>query len=260
MSLATQDIFSLKGNVALVTGASGVLGSQFARALSRAGAKVVLAARRIENMTGLAQSIRDEGGIASVVRLDVVEKSSIEKCFDLCESEMQGPVDIVVNNSGLATPSTLLEQNESDWDSVFGVNLTGAMLVAKEASKRLIKSEHTGSIINIASILGLRQGTGVSAYAASKAALIQLTKQQALEWARHGIRVNAIAPGYIETDLNREFFASDQGKALVKRIPMRRLGDQSELDGVLLLLASSAGKFMTGSVLTVDGGHLVSGL
>ena len=140
------------------------------------------------------------------------------------------------------------------------VNLDGARRVAVEAARRMVAEERTGAIVNIASILGLRQGTGVSAYATSKAALIQMTKSHALEWARHGIRVNALAPGYIETDINRDFFATDAGKSQIKRIPMRRLGHAQELDGALLLLASDAGSFITGSVLTVDGGHLLSPL
>lgn len=252
--------FSLAGRRALVTGASGVLGAQFAKTLAEAGAAVTLAARRIEPMQALQEQIEDAGGRACVVPLDLADTRTISTAFDAAENALGGPVDLVVNNSGIATPGLLLEQSDTDWATLMAVNLDGARRVAGEAARRLVAEGSAGSIVNVASILGLRQGSGVAAYATSKAALVQLTKQQALEWARHGIRVNALCPGYIETDLNRDFFVSDAGRAQIGRIPMRRLGKPSELDGALLLLASDAGSFMTGTELVADGGHLLSPL
>ena len=252
--------FSLTGRRALVTGASGALGARFAEMLSGAGAAVALAARRTEAMEPLKDRITAAGGRAEVISLDVVEADSVAAAFDAAKGALAGTIDIVINNSGIAEPGSALDQPDADWDRVMAVNLDGARRVAVEAARRMVAEERTGAIVNIASILGLRQGTGVSAYATSKAALIQMTKSHALEWARHGIRVNALAPGFIETDINRDFFATDAGKSQIKRIPMRRLGHAQELDGALLLLASDAGSFITGSVLTVDGGHLLSPL
>lgn len=252
--------FSLAGRRALVTGASGTLGARFAEVLAGAGAAVALAARRTDAMAALRDGIANRGGRAVVVALDVADRARVPGAFDEAEAALGGPVDVLVNNSGIAIPGAALDQPEEDWARVFAVNVDGARRMAAEAARRLVAAGMPGAIVNVASILGLRQGSGVTAYAASKAALIQLTRQQALEWARHGIRVNALAPGYIETDLNRDFFASDAGAAMVRRIPQRRLGAPEDLDGPLLLLASPAGAFMTGSVLVADGGHLVSAL
>lgn len=252
--------FALQGRRALVTGASGTLGARFVEVLAGAGASVALAGRRTDAMQGLRDRLVAEGRVARVVVLDLADPSTIPAAFDAAQAGLGGLVDIVVNNSGVATPGLILEQSEDDWAALMAVNLDGARRVATEAARRLIAEGSPGSIVNIASILGLRQGAGVAAYATSKAALIQLTKHQALEWARHGIRVNALCPGYIETDLNRDFFATDAGKAQIRRIPMRRLGRPEELDGALLLLASDAGSFITGTALVADGGHLVSPL
>jgi NAD(P)-dependent dehydrogenase (short-subunit alcohol dehydrogenase family) len=252
--------FSLAGKRALVTGASGALGARFAAVLAGAGASVTLAARRSGPMEALAAKITGQGGRAAVVQLDLADPATTAAAFDAAEAAFGGPVDIVVNNSGIASPGLLLEQSEADWAQLMAINLDGARRVATEAARRLVAVGEGGSFVNVASILGLRQGAGVAAYATSKAALVQLTKQQALEWARHGIRVNALCPGYVETDLNRDFFASEAGRAQVKRIPMRRLGHPAELDGALLLLASEAGSFITGTALVADGGHLVSAL
>ena len=251
--------FSLDGHVAIVTGASGTLGARFARTLAGAGAAVVLAARRTKPMDRLRAELERQGSRVAVAELDVTDAHSVAAAFDRAESAL-GPVDLVVNNSGIAEPASALEQSEADWARVFSVNVDGARRVSVEAARRLIAADRPGVIVNIASILGLRQGAGVTAYAASKAAMIQMTRQHALEWARHGIRVNALAPGYIETDLNREFFQSDAGQAMIRRIPQRRLGSPEELDGGLLLLSSRAGAFITGSVLVADGGHLVAPL
>ena len=249
-------LFSLTGRVALVTGASGALGGQFARVLAGAGASVVLAARRIAPMEALA----DDLPRARAVALDVTDPDSIARALGLAEDWAGAPVDLLVNNSGIALPAAALDQRDEDWARVMAVNLDGARRMSVAMAGRLVETARHGAIVNVASILGLRQGAGVSAYATSKAALIQLTRQHALEWARHGIRVNALAPGYVETDLNRDFFATEPGQAQIRRIPQRRLGQAAELAGPLLLLASGAGSFMTGSILVADGGHLLSPL
>lgn len=248
--------FRLDGRVALVTGASGALGAEFARTLAAAGARVVLAARRLAPMEALAAELNQ----AHVVALDVTEPTSVAEAVAAAEAQAGGPVEILINNSGIATPGAALAQSDEEWARVLSVNLDGARRMSVAVARRLVETGRKGAIVNVASILGLRQGSGVSAYATSKAALIQLTKQHALEWARHGIRVNALAPGYVETDLNRDFFATDAGQAMIRRIPQRRLGQAHELSGPLLLLASDAGGFMTGSVLVADGGHLLAPL
>jgi NAD(P)-dependent dehydrogenase (short-subunit alcohol dehydrogenase family) len=251
--------FSLDGRTALVTGASGALGARFAEVLAGAGAAIALAARRAGPMEALRARLEAQGARAAVVTMDVTDGRSVEAAVAAAE-EALGPVDIVINNSGVAEPAASLDQSDEEWDRVFAVNLDGARRVSIAAVRRLVAAKRPGAIVNVASILGLRQGAGVTAYAASKAALVQMTRQHALEWARFGIRVNALAPGYIETDLNRDFFATDAGMAQVRRITQRRLGRPEELDGSLLLLASEAGSFITGAVLVVDGGHLISPL
>ncbi|NYS23838.1 SDR family oxidoreductase [Rhodobacteraceae bacterium 2376] len=251
------DRFSLTGKVALVTGASGSLGARFAETLAGAGASVVLAARRTQAMEPLRERLAATG--AMVVALDVTDPKAVTNAFDAAEATL-GPVDILINNSGIAEPGAALDQSDADWARIFAVNLDGARRMAVEAARRMVARGQGGAVVNVASILGLRQGAGVSAYATTKAALIQMTQHHALEWARHGIRVNALAPGYIQTDLNRDYFAGPHGQAMIKRIPQRRLGQPQDLDGPLLLLASDAGRFMTGSVLVADGGHLTSPL
>lgn len=249
----------LTGKIALVTGASSGLGRHFAHVLARAGATVVVAARRIDALRALAEEIASSGQRAFPVALDVRDSRSVQQCVSAAVAEL-GPVDVLVNNSGVTTNDTLLDETEERWDAVLDTNLKGAFLVAAEVARHLRAASRGGSIINIASILGLRQAAQVASYATSKAGLVQLTKVMALEWARFGIRVNAIAPGYIETDLNRELWESPAGAALLKRIPQRRLGQPADLDGVLLLLSSDASNYMTGSIITIDGGHLVSTL
>jgi NAD(P)-dependent dehydrogenase (short-subunit alcohol dehydrogenase family) len=253
------DIFGLKARHALVTGASSGLGRHFASVLADAGAKVTVAARRVSALEQTVALIRDTGAQAQSVRMDVTNASSVEQGFAEAEAQF-GPVLILINNAGVTVSRAALDMTADDWTSVIDTNLKGAWVVAQHAGRRMIHQAVQGNIVNIASITGLRVAGGIAPYAISKAGVLQMTKALALEWARHGIRVNALAPGYIETELNDEFFSSEAGKALIRRIPQRRLGDASELDGPLLLLASDAGSYMTGSVIAVDGGHLVSGL
>jgi len=249
-------MFDLSGRTALVTGASSGLGRHFAALLARHGASVVIAARRVDALEALRDEIAGSGGSARVLALDVADGDAVHSAI----GGLGAAPDILINNAGLSGEGAALELSEEGWDRVLDTNLKGAFLVAQAVARGLREAERPGSIVNIASILGLRVGGGVSAYAASKAGLVQLTKALALEWARHRIRVNALCPGYVETDINRDFFASDAGQALIRRIPQRRLGTMSDLDAPLLLLASDAGSYITGATLAVDGGHLVSSL
>lgn len=251
---ASRVEYDLTGRTALVTGASSGLGVHFARVLAAHGADVAVAARRAEKVSALAEEIVAAGGKAEALRLDVTDAASVSEAFD------GRRFDIVVNNAGIAFNGPALATPEADWRQVIDTDLTGVFLVSQAAATAMAADEQGGSIINIASILGKRVAGGLSAYAAAKAAVVQLTRAHALEWARHGIRVNAICPGYIETDINREFFATEAGQKLVRRIPMRRLGQMEDLSAPLLLLASDHGRFMTGSELVVDGGHLVTSL
>ena len=256
--MSALDRFRLDGRIALVTGASSGLGAHFAALLAGAGARVALAARRTEKLEPLVAQITAAGGTARALALDVTDAASVRKCLD--ELASWGAPHIVVNNAGISVTRALLEQTEEDFDSVLSTNLKGSWLVATESARRMLAAGHGGSIVNVASILGERVAGGVAPYAISKAAVIQATKAMALELARHQIRVNALLPGYIVTDLNREFLASDPGQKLRARIPTRRFGELTDLDGPLLLLASDAGAAMSGSTLAVDGAHLVSSL
>ncbi|NOK20008.1 SDR family NAD(P)-dependent oxidoreductase [Corallococcus carmarthensis] len=252
--------FRLEGRRALITGASGGLGLHFAEVLARAGAEVVLGARRADKLASEVERLRESGLRAHAVSMDVTVAASVQAAVAEAEAKAGGVVDVLVNNAGVSGEGFFLQVEEEQWDAVVDTNLKGAYLVARAVARRLVESGTPGSIIHIASILGLRVGGGVSPYCASKAGLLHLTRAMAFELARNSIRVNALAPGYIETDFNRAFFETDAGRKLISRIPMRRLGSMQELDGPLLLLASDAGSFMSGSVLEVDGGHLCSTL
>jgi NAD(P)-dependent dehydrogenase (short-subunit alcohol dehydrogenase family) len=250
---------TLHGRSALITGASSGLGRAFAGRLAGAGAAVALAARRRDSLEVVRREIEAAGGQAIAVAMDVTDAGSVAEAVQHATQGL-GKLDILVNNAGVTLTKPFLELSEAEWDQQVDTNLKGAFLVAQAAARVMREQATGGAIVNIASILGLRVAGQVAAYLSSKAGILHLTKAMALELARYRIRVNALCPGYIETDLNRDFFAGETGRALIKRIPQRRLGQTSELEGPLLLLCSQAGSYITGAVLAVDGGHLVSSL
>lgn len=250
------DPFDLTGRVALLTGASQGLGRGFATTLARKGARVCVAARSLGKLEALAREIAAQGGEAHAVAMDVLDAASVARAVAEAEQAL-GPIDILVNNAGVAVQKPFLEQTEADWDAVLGANLKGAFLVAQAIARGMCERRR-GSIVNIASMLGFGTITQLSPYAASKGGLVQLTRNMALELARYEVRVNAIAPGYIATDMTEEFFRSPQGLKIIAGIPTRRIGRPEELDGPLLLLASDAGRYMTGSTVLVDGGFLLA--
>jgi NAD(P)-dependent dehydrogenase (short-subunit alcohol dehydrogenase family) len=255
----SNDLFSLQDVSALVTGASGGLGEHFALTLARAGANVALAARRLAPLERLAREINGTGGRAVAIQMDVTSASMVELGFVAAEQAF-GTVTLLVNNSGITSSEAMVDLDEATWHRILDTNLKGAWLCSRRFARSLIETGKPGVIVNTASILGVRVAGRVGAYSASKAALIHMTRTLALELARYEIRVNALAPGYIATELNREFLETESGRRLIKRIPQRRVGDLRDLDGPLLLLASDASRFMTGAVIPVDGGHLVTSL
>ena len=252
-----DSLFELSGQVALVTGASSGLGRRFAQVLAAHGAKVVLAARSTDKLEALKNEIEAGGGRALAVGLDVSDAAQVAAAFDAAEAAF-GTVTVLVNNAGIASQTPFLDITQEEWHRVRDVNYEGVWAMAQEGARRMAHAGTGGSVINVASILGLRVAKTLSSYAVTKAAVIQLTKAMALELARYDIRVNAIAPGYVLTEMNREFFESSEAEPWINEIPQRRIADPGELDGVILLLASGASSFMTGSVIVIDGGHSLS--
>jgi NAD(P)-dependent dehydrogenase (short-subunit alcohol dehydrogenase family) len=251
----------LSGRVALITGASSGLGAQFARVLARSGAAVVLAARRIEKLKDLRAQIEGEGGDAHVVGLDVTSVESIRAAVAHAETEV-GAIDILVNNSGVSTTGRIQDVTEEDFDYVFNTNVRGAFFVAQEVGKRMLARARGaapgtfigGRIINIASSAGIRPMPQIGVYSTSKAAVIHMTKAFALEWGRFGINVNALCPGYIDTDINHHHWESEQGRKLVAMLPRKRIGKPEDLDALLVLLASNQSHFVNGAVIAADDG------
>ena len=250
--------FDLTGRVALVTGASSGLGRRFAQVLAGNGARVVLAARRVERLQALRDEITAEGGQAFVVSLDVTDVGSIRAAVAQAESDA-GPIDILVNNSGVSTTQRLVDVTPDDYDFVFDTNTRGAFFVAQEVGKRMIERarsqpERPARIINIASLAALKVLPAIGVYCMSKAAVAQMTRAMALEWGRYNINVNAICPGYISTEINEQHWDTDAGRKLIAMTPRRRLGQAEDLDGLLLLLASGQSGFINGAVINVDDG------
>lgn len=242
----------MTGKLVLVTGGGTGLGRQFALSLAAAGADIVLAARRPEPLEATAAAVRATGARAHCVALDVADAGSVASAFEAIGRI--GTLDAVVNNAGSAGPGNLLDTTDELWDRLMDVNVKGAWQVARAAVKQMMAHGRGGSIINVASVLALTIQKGTANYPASKAALLHLTRAMAVEWARYGVRVNALVPGYFRTDMSDGYLSSDRGQAMVKRMPMRRLGEPRELAGAVLLLASDASTYMTGSVIVVDGG------
>ena len=251
----------LSGRVALITGASSGLGEQFAKTLARAGAGVVLAARRIERLKTLRAEIEAEGGDAHVVALDVTDHDSIRAAVAHAETEM-GAIDILVNNSGVGVSHKLTEVTPQEYDHQMNTNTRGAFFVAQEVAKRMIarsKGEAPGTftggrIVNIASVAGLRVGGNIGVYAMSKAAVVHMTKAMAMEWGRYGINVNALCPGYIDTEINHGLWQTDAGKKLIESLPRKRVGKPQDLDVALMMLCANESHFVNGAVLTADDG------
>jgi NAD(P)-dependent dehydrogenase (short-subunit alcohol dehydrogenase family) len=251
-------LFRLDNKTVFITGASSGIGKHCALLLAQAGAKVAVGSRRIAQLQAVVDEITQLGGQAKAFELDVTNKKSVVKCFD--EVMAWSLPTVVINSAGMSVNRKLLDQTEEDWDRVIDTNLKGSWLVATEAARRMVTANASGSIVNIASILGERVIGGVAPYVISKAGVIQSTKVMALELARHHIRVNALLPGYVITDLNRDFLLSEAGQKILARIPSRRFNHLEDLNGPLLLLASDASKTMAGATIAVDGGHLISGL
>ena len=254
----------LSGRVAFVTGASSGLGAQFAKTLSAAGAGVVLAARRIERLKALRAEIEAEGGDAHVVALDVTDHDSIKAAVAHAETEM-GAIDILVNNSGVGTTQKLTDVTPDDYDYMMGTNTRGAFFVAQEVAKRMIarsKGEAPGTftggrIVNVASMAALRVGSGIGVYCMSKAAVVHMTRSMALEWGRFGINVNAICPGYVDTEINHHLWQTDAGQKMVQAMPRKRVGKPQDLDVLLMMLCSNQSHFINGAVISADDGQSI---
>jgi 3-oxoacyl-[acyl-carrier protein] reductase len=255
--MSAAQIFDLHGKVALVTGASSGLGVRFAEVLAENGAAVVLVARRAERLNALKAGIEQAGGKAIAVEADVCDRAAMQSAFDAAESKF-GTVTILVNNAGVAHAGRAVDLPEEEWRRILSTNLDAVFFTAQEAARRMLAAKAGGAIVNIASVLGLGVDKGVIAYATAKAGVIQMTKALALELAFKGIRVNAIAPGWIVTEMNRDFLSGERGAELKREIPIGRFGEERDLDGPLLLLASDAGRYVTGATIVADGGQVVA--
>jgi NAD(P)-dependent dehydrogenase (short-subunit alcohol dehydrogenase family) len=254
-----QRIFDLSNRVAMVTGAGSGLGRHFALTLAEAGARLVLCGRRREPLDETSRLIGNSGGSSLVHTLDVTDEDDISAVFDDI-SKQCGTPDILINNAGVNRPTYATSLSAENWDLVLDTNLKGCFLVAKACAARLMEANRGGSIINVASILGLRTQKAVAAYMASKAGLIHLSRGLALEWASYNIRVNVLAPGYYRSEMADDFLDSPPGQKIIKAVPQKRAGDHSELSGPLMLLASDAGSYMNGSVVVVDGGLMITSM
>jgi 3-oxoacyl-[acyl-carrier protein] reductase len=256
-TMSAAQIFDLRGKVALVTGASSGLGVRFAEVLAENGAAVVLVARRAERLNALKAEIEKSGGKAIAVEADVRDRTAMARAFDAAEQNF-GTVTILINNAGVAHAGRAVDLPEEEWRRILSTNLDAVFFAAQEAARRMLAAKTGGAIVNIASVLGLGVDKGVVAYATAKAGVIQMTKALALELAFKGIRVNAIAPGWIVTEMNRDFLSGERGVALKREIPVGRFGEARDLDGPLLLLASDAGRYVTGATIVADGGQVVA--
>jgi 3-oxoacyl-[acyl-carrier protein] reductase len=255
--MIATELFDLKGRVALVTGASSGLGVRFAEVLAGAGAAVVLVARRSDRLAAVKARIEQAGGRALAVAADVLDRDAMTRAFDAAEKAF-GTVTILVNNAGVAHANRAVDMPQAEWRRVVGTDLDAVFFWAQEAARRMLAAGKAGAIVNIASVLGFGVAKGTVAYAVAKAGVIQLTKALGLELAFKGIRVNAIAPGWIVTELNRDYLLSEQGAAIEREIPVGRFGEERDLDGALLLLVSDAGRFIAGTTIVVDGGQMVA--
>lgn len=255
--MTAAELFDLKGRIALVTGASSGLGARFAEVLAGAGASVALIARRADRLKSVQARIEQAGGRAIAIAADVTDRKAMIRAFDQAE-EAFGTVTILVNNAGVVHSGRAVELPEEEWRRVVGTDLDAVFFWAQEAARRMLSAGQTGAIVNIASVLGFGVAKGTAAYAVAKAGVVQLTKALGLELAFKGVRVNAIAPGWIVTDINRDYLASEQGAAIKREIPVGRFGEERDLDGALLLLVSDAGRFIAGTTIVVDGGQMVA--
>jgi len=254
--MKAAELFDLKGRVALVTGASSGLGARFAEVLAANGAAVALVARRVERLNDLKARIEKAGGRAVAIAADVLDRKAMERAFDQAEAAF-GTVTILVNNAGVAHSTRAVELSEGEWRRVVGTNLDAVFFWAQEGARRMLAAGKPGAIVNIASVLGFGVSKGTIAYAAAKAGVIQITKTLGLELAFKGVRVNAIAPGWFVTEINREYL-SGAGAKITRDIPVGRFGKDGDLDGALLLLVSDAGSYIAGATIVVDGGQMVA--
>jgi 3-oxoacyl-[acyl-carrier protein] reductase len=255
--MTAAQLFDLTGKVALVTGASSGLGVRFAECLAENGAAVALVARRGDRLAALKARIEKAGGRAAAIEADVRDRAAMQRAFDAAEKAL-GTVTVLVNNAGIVHSGRAVELSEEEWRRVLATNLDAVFYWSQEAARRMLAAGKGGAIVNIASVLGLGVAKGVIGYATAKAGVIQVTKALALELAFKGIRVNAIAPGWIVTDINRNYLSGEQGAAMKRAIPMGRFGEERDLDGPLLLLVSDAGRYITGATIIADGGQVVA--